>query len=1226
MSTDSRTESPFVRFLDSFLQEKNIKWVLTAGMMILLGSSLMMVTRGWGQLDTTWRFLVIVGYTATIFGAGNWSYHKLGLRKTGTGLLALTVLLIPLSFVAWYWIWEASTSTVSSGTALGLLLLNTIVAGYASWKTFAHFLLGHQITFVLCYLASSIAGAVAPCFREVGDPSTWLCSFALWAVFTVGVVKVNRHVFWLTEEHRKPRIFGFFPILLLGAQFLLVFGGNFAKSIPHDWFGFACVLVAIPVLLTADAVARVFQDRTGNLVRPIPWPIMLPMVIGLILCAAGIALAGSGLLTRVPYAVVPTATLTAILMAVVGRRTNRVAFVWAMLGCITLAYNFSPVFFQELVQTLRDQGASALNESRLPYAFYGLTYLPLIVGSIVAALQFERRGTVLFARPMRQFCVGISIFLLAISVTHAKAFFPVASVMTVIFAWQTNAFRARQLALAGMIAFLIASTGVTSFANGVLGMSMGNEMYYLFPTLAAAVLLFASPRLGAWIQRLSITSTEQTPHAPANQMPRTVSLLASIGITGVWLTQIGVASQVLPLVPSLFIFGLLAVHSFVWMRPAVSWVAYGLFASELLRLGIASSLPFSELTSLAILIFGTQWFASHLLDRYPRRRITRAWGSVNHMSAFVGLLFGTLAFAVPNMITELLGNAGESVEALRWMRDLLLVAWCFDAARRPRVIASDGPTQFRWERRAQPVPAFLGCLCVLGLVGCGLTRIGGSDAGKWLPLAWTLTAASAIPLAQLLQVRLARLASEEDRQGDYFALRAIALPIELTMCVILVIFSTLQLFFYSTPICAAGYIGLAGLLLLSFLRQQRVLRVTTAVVINWTILLAAMQLGTRGTDHLLELLDDYEAKSLWLIAAIGSVSLLLWQRNFKSQAPITDIALAQRVALRLVSAGALLLTVAERSLSPVHLFAALFTFAILFTSELRAAFRTQDASRVWTAEAIVAAGVGYLLWFGVISLDQGFAMFAVLGLGIVAHVGGILCSRRSDTEVLASPLITTGRWLPLLAVMIGIFQHVALPGTDKWLGMNSLAILLAGGFYFWHAIERRSKGFAVLSAAILNVAVLLLWSELKLADPQFYMIPVGITILVLVEVLKREIPAAWHNPLRYAGALTILVSPTFHIVDETWLHLIALMVLATLVLLVSIGLRLRALMYTGIAFLIADLIAMVICGGIDHPNLLWIAGIGFGAAIITLGAICENNREKVLQRMRIVSAQMEQWR
>ena len=80
-----------VQFFDSFLQEKNIKWILSAGMLILLGSSLMMVTRGWDEFAPTFKFLIIVGYTAAIFGSGHWSYHKLGLRKTGTSLLALTV-------------------------------------------------------------------------------------------------------------------------------------------------------------------------------------------------------------------------------------------------------------------------------------------------------------------------------------------------------------------------------------------------------------------------------------------------------------------------------------------------------------------------------------------------------------------------------------------------------------------------------------------------------------------------------------------------------------------------------------------------------------------------------------------------------------------------------------------------------------------------------------------------------------------------------------------------------------------------------------------------------------------------------------------------------------------------------------------------------------------------------------------------------------------------------
>lgn len=1232
MSTDSRTdlrdssESPLVRFLDSFLQEKNIKWVLTAGMMILLGSSLMMVTRGWDELDAAWQYLVIIGYTATIFGAGHWSYHRLGLRKTGTGLLALSVLLIPLSFVAWYWIWNASSSATSGGMAVGLLLLNTTVATVASRNIFAHFLQGHQIAFVASYLALSVAGAIAPGMRDVSEPWTWLSSLTLWAVFTIGAVKVNRHVFWLTEEHRKPCVFGFFPILLLGSQFLLVFGLNFATSIPHDWFGLACVLVAIPVLLTADAVAHVFQQRTGDLVRPIPWPIMLPIVSGVVLCATGIALAGSGILNGVPYAVVPTAALVAILMALVARRTGHTAFVWAMLGCLTLAYNFSPVFFQELVIAARDRGASALNESKLPFAFYGLTYLPMIIACVLATTRLKRRGIVLFAKPMRQFCAGISMLLLVVSMTHTKSLFPVASAMTLLLAWQASAFQIRRLALASMIAFMIASIGATSFANDVAGWGLSHEMRYIFPTFAAAVLLFASSRLNAWIESLANVVPEPQANAFAAQMPRTVSLVATIGVAFVWVTQIGTPSVQWPFGPNPFIFGLLAVHSIVWARPAISWIVYGIAASELVRLGIESRLGFNELTSIAILILGAQWFASYLIDRYPNHRIRQAWDSVNHISAFAGLLFATLSFAVPDMLIELLGRSHASTELLFWLRDILLVAWCFDAARRPRIATKGAASHFNWERRAQPVPAFLGCLCVLGLVGCGLIRVGGRDASEWLPLAWSLSAASVIPLVQHFRSRLVRLATTTADPSRYFALRAITLPVDITMCFMLTLFSALQLFFYTPALSVAGYIGLAGLLVLSFLRDQPVLRNVTAVTFNWTLILGVLQIGARGEDHFLDLLDRYETGSLWFVAVLTALSLLIWQRISDAKRAQADIGLAQRVALRLTCGGALLLTLGESALSAIQIVATLLTICILFAGEFRAALRTQRAARVWTAEAIVLAGVGYLLWFGILTVSYTLALFVPLGLGLAAYVGGVSAARGERTRILARPLFVTGCWLPLATVGVGILRHVASQGHVGWQGINSLAILLAGGFYFWQAIERRSKGFAVLSAAILNTAIVLLWNEIGLSDPQFYMLPIGITVLALVEILKREVPAFWHNPLRYAGTLTILVSPTFHIVDKSWLHLITLMVLATAVLLVSIGLRLRALMYTGTAFLVADLVAMVICGGIDHPDLLWIAGIGFGAAIITLGAICENNREKLLQRMRIVSAQMEQWR
>jgi len=153
----------------------------------------------------------------------------------------------------------------------------------------------------------------------------------------------------------------------------------------------------------------------------------------------------------------------------------------------------------------------------------------------------------------------------------------------------------------------------------------------------------------------------------------------------------------------------------------------------------------------------------------------------------------------------------------------------------------------------------------------------------------------------------------------------------------------------------------------------------------------------------------------------------------------------------------------------------------------------------------------------------------------------------------------------------------------------------------------------------------LFWIDLQLSDPPLIMIPIGASVLLLVELLRRDIPTSMHDPLRYLGALIILVSPVFNIVEGSWIALLTLMVLSVAIMLAAIGIRVRALVYTGTAFLFADLVAMVVRGSIDHPNLLWLAGIGCGAAVLTLGAICENNRERVLQRMRALSSELESW-
>jgi hypothetical protein len=108
MSAAAEPRSLLVRFPDGFFQEQNIKWVLAIGMMLLVGSSLMLVTTHWEEYTPVWKYLILLGYTGLILLAGQWSYWRLSLPRTGNILLAVMVLLLPITFLALRWAQEQS--------------------------------------------------------------------------------------------------------------------------------------------------------------------------------------------------------------------------------------------------------------------------------------------------------------------------------------------------------------------------------------------------------------------------------------------------------------------------------------------------------------------------------------------------------------------------------------------------------------------------------------------------------------------------------------------------------------------------------------------------------------------------------------------------------------------------------------------------------------------------------------------------------------------------------------------------------------------------------------------------------------------------------------------------------------------------------------------------------------------------------------------------------------
>lgn len=1213
MSSPLESRSALLQFLDSFFQERNIKWMLGIGMGILLGSSLMLVTSHWDDYTPFWKFLVMIVYTAGVFAAGEACLWRLGLKKTGTVLLALTVLLLPITFLGLRWLGPPGGYSLAALAGqvglLALLGLDFAFGLFAARRAFNHFLCMPQRTFLASYLTLCVAGAVVP-----GLPVLWWPAVAifLWAVFTAGIVKVNRHVFWLSEEHRLPRIFGFFPIALLGGQFIVLFAVNLVSHIPLQWMGLLCVLVAMPVLLTANAVARVFQQRTGNLVRPWPWSIVLPIIVGLVLTATGICLAMTG--WPRPYALVPTAALAAVLMAVTAHRTRNSAFVWAMLGGLLLAYNFSPVFFQEFARAAAQHGATAVHEDRLPFAFYGLTYLPVLAGLMIAGRLAARAGQELFAGPIRRFSIGLALLLLAVSLSHVKAVFPVGLVMTGVFAAQTYAFRDRRLMTGSIAGWITAAAGFTPFVERVFGLSLSREMPFLSFVFAAAVLLFPGRLFDRLSASLSPSTNRKARWTRLAQTPcQGTSLWLTLAMGGVWLVHFGLSGPNASYRLSGALVGLLMlVHALVWLKPGIGGAAVVFGGLYLLIQAHFLGATAAALASAGTCILFGLWVLAVGLTKAPDARISRAFCWPAYGVSLSGLTLLLVLYYLPQLAVATFASGVE----VPWIAATVTVVWAFSAARRvPHGLLT-----------------WLGCLGVLGLVGSTLAATFGTAAvWEWLPAAWAATALATVPVAAVLRRRLdAKLAGPHASSPDskeVSALRAMALPVNGFVLILLTSVAPLSLFVFTTPIRIAGGLATLGLLLSGSLRRQGAIWQYALILLNWQLICGVVQVFAPQMGWILGVSWSEYAWAALPVATAAAASLTLFQLLWRQTTPgVVGPREAHCVVLRILIALSLVasLQLLQFGMSLAHGVMALATFTVVVFGELRAAYRDRREARVWLAEMLVVAAIAYFRAFGVFTFGLGLSMILALTVGLVLWSIGQVAARRPDTGVFARPLTLTGMLLPLVSVGIGMVRHVSVPHPE-WLGMNSLALLIAAAFYFWRGLEERDKRLSVLSAIILNVSLTLLWREIEWWDPQCFMIPLGISILWLVQLLKNEIPAKMHDPIRYLGALVILVSPTFHIVGGSWIHLLTLMLASVGVVLVAMGLRVRALMYTGTAFLLADLVAMVVRGSVDHPTVLWMAGIAVGAGVIILAAICENHRELLLARMRRLAVQLATW-
>ena len=1063
------------RFLDAFLQESNIKWMLVIGAAICAASSLMFVTRHWSDMSVPLKYAIVLTYTAATYGIAEFSNKRLHLIATSQVLKMLTLLLMPLGFLSMSW-FIADESAIGI-TNLSLMLLMLIPAGglmvYAGDRIFKHWLQGRQTTFVAAYMMLCLAGAM-PIIQTTWLAVLFVCGF--WSVMTLGVLKVNRHLFWLAEENKWPRVFGFFPIAILSTQFVVLYATKTFQAIPFHWMGLGIVMLAATILLTTRTIASVFKQRTGDLVRPLPLALIVPLFTGLLLVATGVLLSFHGFqfVGQSTLAVVPTAILAAGLLMTVAKDTRHQGFVWAGLILIAIAYQSTPTLFVDIVQQIKSTAAHAVGEERLPIAFYGLTYMPLLVGLAIASRLLNDRKRFEFSVPMRSFVTLISVLLFTLALTNLKAAFIVSVVCVAAFALFAVLFRDRTYVLPAIGSMVVAVAMCVPYLN-VTGTYVCELSASLTAIASFGLVLASQGFLDSLVNRIPLPTAKQS------WATRSSLMVDAAGQPQQWFRLVGqtIATSV--------VIG--------WFLP--------MFAVATLRLDV------------------------HTLPA--------GWPIVAGLMLASAMLFrGRLVTFTVVIVAPVVAGIGVGYLA---------------------------PSLFTHQN---------------------------------LPLIYAITIAAMAVFFKL-------------RNSDAL------LSICMTWMTLLIV---LGMVFLSPLTFAASALSLCVIGYLTYERMTAAQRSGFAIVVAaQTIFAMAMLSGFTGLTASLPISAYFAPACAWMLVGVV-LTIVCFDHEWKGFD--ADVLRYARITSRCTGVILFMQCVHVPSIGLTLDLMITLSLLIAAANEFRAAVRTQVEPHVGGGFAVFGMMIVWMTWHHALPLSPLGLRITVVSFAGTALLAAQQCAGHERFGILVRSLRAFGLGAPIAMALWSLSE-------SRHGAAETLVVLATAMILFVYGRVAKQRRYVIGAAMMMNAGILAMLDSLSLSDPQFYLVPVGLTVIGLVELLRNDLVAKLHDPLRYAGALMILVSPCFEILGGSWWHMVSLMVLSVLVILMAMGFQLKALLHLGTAFLFMDLVAMLIRSSIDNPGMLWALGLAIGAGVIALAAWCESHRENLMSRIRVLSAVLATW-
>jgi len=246
------------------MEERNIFWGELVGGLLMVGCSVALVIYLWKDLEKIayFKFLIFVGTTALVFGAGLYSLYRLKLQTTSRGLFVIAMLLVPLNFLVMAGLSEEERQAEPALRITTELLALGIFAGLMAPASQALMPDGSW-ALLLAVLGISVSPLAVPRFFTPDDVSLWRIVLlgglpVFWYVASADVLlsKMTRRE--SLQETQAKEIFAFlglaaFP-LIVALGFLVYWTGQSARALQE--LAVHVALAGIPFLAGGLIVQR----------------------------------------------------------------------------------------------------------------------------------------------------------------------------------------------------------------------------------------------------------------------------------------------------------------------------------------------------------------------------------------------------------------------------------------------------------------------------------------------------------------------------------------------------------------------------------------------------------------------------------------------------------------------------------------------------------------------------------------------------------------------------------------------------------------------------------------------------------------------------------------------------------------------------------------------------------------------------------------------------------